>query len=257
MNNLQNKATILGVNISPLTYKKTLACIEDYINKKKKGYICVSAVHLIMECQKNILLKRGVNAATLVTPDGMPLVWLLRSRGASTERVYGPNLMLKTCELAAKKGWRVFLLGGSIRESKTLQSKLLQQFPPLCIVGAIDTPSLPLTDKENQKVIDSINKSHAQVVLVGEGCPTQELWMIENRGALKPNILISVGAAFDFISGKKKQAPWLLQTLGFEWLFRLVQEPKRLGYRYMIQNTMFILYLAGFKPPDSMSVQKF
>jgi N-acetylglucosaminyldiphosphoundecaprenol N-acetyl-beta-D-mannosaminyltransferase len=243
MNNLTGSTSILGITIFPLTYTQTLSRITDFIEKKKKGYICVSAVHLIMECQKNLLLKDGVNAATLVTPDGMPLVWILKSRGFLTERIYGPDLMLKMCALAQKKKWRVFILGGGIGQSAVVCNKLQIKFPSLRCAGMMDTPNLSTRMTDTQHMIDTINKSGATIVFVGMGCPTQESWMIKNRQLLKPNILIGVGAAFDFISGKRKQAPKFLQDIGLEWCYRLIQEPQRLWYRYIIQHGMFLYYI--------------
>ncbi len=240
MNYLQNNTSILGVKISPLSYKKTLACITDYIDSHKKGYICVSAVHLVMECQNNEYLKEGVNEATLITPDGLPLVWILQRRKLATDRIYGPDLMLAICQTAEREKWRIFLLGGSTGQSHVLQRKLRNLFPQLRIVGNLDTPNRIFLKNEGEKAISLINASNAHVVFVGLGCPTQELWMIQNRNKLNSNMLIGVGAAFDYISEFKKHAPRWIRENGFEWLFRLVQEPRRLWRRYLILNVKFI-----------------
>jgi N-acetylglucosaminyldiphosphoundecaprenol N-acetyl-beta-D-mannosaminyltransferase len=243
MKKMQNSLKILGVRVSALTFNKTLTLIGEYIRQNKRGFICVSAVHLIMECQKDEFLRHGVNAATLVTPDGMPLVWLLRLRGYTTQRIYGPDLMEKICELAIRRGWNVFLLGGSSGQNRRLRSALLHKHPSLRLIGGMDTPTLPISIETNRKIIQTINSSKAHIVFVGMGCPLQELWMIKSRAALYPNMLVGVGAAFDFISGKKRQAPALVRRVGVEWLFRLIQEPKRLWRRYIPMNIHFLLLI--------------
>ncbi len=239
-----SKTPILNVNVSCVNYQKTLYQIKRWISTKQKKYICVAAVHLIMECQNKPQLLYGVNKADLVVTDGMPLVWLTKLyRYQDTERVYGPKLMLKICEYAQNNKIKIFLLGGAPNQSRELLVKLIKLFPKLLIVGNQDTPTRPINKKNNNQIIKQINRSNAQIVFIGMGCPYQELWMIENRINLKPNILIGVGAAFDLISGRIKQAPKYMQQIGMEWLFRFIQEPKRLWYRYTVLNVKFIYRL--------------
>jgi N-acetylglucosaminyldiphosphoundecaprenol N-acetyl-beta-D-mannosaminyltransferase len=231
--------SILDVFVDPLTYPQALKTIETFINKDKRGYICVSAVHLLMECHKSLQLKRGVNNATLVTPDGMPLVWILRKKGAQTERIYGPDLMRLVCKEASHKKWRIFLAGGRKGVATRLKKALTQTYPSIKIVGTHETPSLPLNPQENTALIRDINASRADIVFVGMGCPNQEQWMVANRPLIHAPMLIGVGAAFDFLSKTKKQAPIWMQNSGLEWLFRLLQEPKRLWKRYILMNIQF------------------
>lgn len=235
--------SILGVRVSAITYADALREIGRWVVKRKRSYACVAAVHLVMECQKDINLLEGVNGAGLVTPDGMPLVWLLRLYGhKQASRVYGPTLMIKLCALAAQRGWGVYLLGGAKGQSQEVVRVLLRQFPNLRIVGHYDTPVRPVPLLENQKIVAKLNHTSPELVFVGLGCPQQELWMIENRKKLDAPVLIGLGAAFDFLSGRAHQAPLWVQNAGFEWLFRLFQEPKRLWYRYTVINATF-LYL--------------
>jgi N-acetylglucosaminyldiphosphoundecaprenol N-acetyl-beta-D-mannosaminyltransferase len=235
---------ILGVKVSVLTYETILKNIEECILNAEKKYVCVSAVHLLMECQKDEELRVGVNRADVVTTDGMPLVWVLNylKGEPSAKRVYGPELMLRLCSLANQKDYSVFFLGGSIGESSKLAKTLKEKFCELKIAGNMDTPIRPIPN--NKKVLDAINESEAQIVFVGMGCPNQEKWMIENRNKLKANVLIGVGAAFDFITGKEKQAPKWMQNGGLEWFFRLMQNPKRLWYRYLVLNTQFVYLIS-------------
>lgn len=240
-------AELLGVKISALNYQQAIKMIEEWIKRDKRSYVCVSAVHLIMECYKDRQLMNGVNKAGIVTTDGMPLVWYLRhvSQFKRAKRVYGPDLTLKLCKRAAQKGYRVFFLGGARGETEMLEKKLKENYPGLKVVGRIDTPVRPLPREENLKAIKKINNAGADIVFVGLGCPYQEKWMIENRSRLTAGVLIGVGAAFDFITGRARQAPKWMQERGLEWLFRLSQNPRRLMYRYTILNLKFIGALAS------------
>lgn len=245
MTTKQGYTSILGVKVSSTTYSQTLFKIKNWIDNKKKEYICVSNVHSIMECQKDKKLLNGVNRSGVVTPDGVPLVWLSKLYGSKTERVYGPTLLNKLCRLSEKNVYKVIFLGGSTDSLKRLAKKISKLYPKLKVVGYIETPIRPIPDITNKQIIKKINFSKAQLVFVGLGCPHQEYWMIENQKNLNANILIGVGAAFDFISGKVRQAPPWIQKIGFEWLFRLTREPKRLWYRYTTTNILFIYKITG------------
>jgi len=237
------KATdTLGVKVSATSYSQTLKTIFSWLENRQTNYVCVAAVHLVMECQRDVGLLTGVNKAGLIVPDGMPLVWLLKATGKNdVERVYGPDLMLKVCQQAAEERSSIFLLGGTSGQSKQLKTALQKKFPQIKIVGHVDTPLRPITKRKNQQIIKQINASRAQIIFVGLGCPHQERWMIDNLPNLKNGVAIGVGAAFDFITGSVKQAPRWLQNIGLEWLFRLAQEPRRLAYRYLVLNSLFIL----------------
>lgn len=232
--------TILGVNVHKLTYPKVLAKIKNWIDKDKKEYVCVANVHAIMECQKDTKLLKGYNQAGLVTPDGMPLVWLSGFYGRKTERIYGPHLLNRLCGLAERKSYKVFFLGGIDDLSKHLLKKIKGDYPKLNVVGHKNVPVRPIAERDNRVIVKQINSSKAQLVFVGLGCPHQENWMISNRKKLRANVLIGVGAAFDFISGRVKQAPAWIQNIGFEWMFRLTQDPARLWRRYTITNFLFL-----------------
>ena len=239
------KRKIIDINVSALDYSSALCEISYWIDKGIKEYVCVSAVHLLMECQKDLKLREGVNKAGMVTTDGMPLVWVMKYLWGfkKIERIYGPDLMLKLCKLSLKKNYKVFLLGGSKGESSLVAEELKRKFKNLKIVGNIDTPIRPIPNIENSKIISILNSKKPDIVFVGLGCPLQEKWMIENRKKLNINVLIGVGAAFDFISGKSRQANKVLQRLGLEWLYRLMHDPKRLWYRYTVYNFQFVVLL--------------
>jgi len=241
---MKKGAYILNTSITSTTYVEVLKRIQIWIASNSKKYISVAAVHLVMECNSNPTLQKGVNNSAIVTPDGMPLVWLSKLYGVKNiERVYGPTLMKKMCEQAQRKKHKIFLLGGSNGQAKLLKHELLLRFPMLKIVGYSDTPVRPIPERKNRTIIKKVNNSKANIVFIGMGCPQQELWMVQNRDKLAPEILIGVGAAFDFFTGKTKQAPVFIQKSGLEWVFRLFQEPRRLAYRYLVLNTLFIVYV--------------
>ena len=183
--------------------------------------------------------QRVIDHASLVTPDGMPLVWALRLLGfKGQQRVYGPDLMLAWCDRAAQLGIPIYLYGSTDGTLAKLKAHLQQQFPALPIAGCHAPPFRPLTPAEEAADLQRIRQSGAQVVFIGLGCPKQEQWMYRNRGKF-PGVMIGVGAAFAFFSGEVQQAPRWMMKFGLEWFYRLSQEPKRLWKRYLINNPAF------------------
>lgn len=231
---------ILGTNISILNYSSVLSIINKQV-QNGSNFICIAAVSSIMEFFHNKKLQKSVNNSLITTPDGMPLVWLSKLKlKRKVERIYGPNLMLKVCKLAQKRKYKLFFIGGSKNQSNHLKKKLIYRFPKLVIVGMEETPIRPIPKKQNIKIIKNIKKTKPDIIFVGLGCPSQEQWIIENYNKFNKGIFIGVGAAFDFISGKVKQAPAWVQNIGFEWLYRFMQDPKRLWKRYLLYNSQFI-----------------
>ena len=236
------RVSILGTQVSCLNYSKTISIIKQTISHKQVGYVCVAAVHLIMECFDDLRLQTSINQALCVTADGMPLVWIQKLLGNSASRVYGPELTLCLCQYAEKIGWKVFFVGGSTGEGYKMTMELHKRYPRLAIAGTFDTPVRPLPEKQNYKLVKQLNITKPELIFVGLGCPLQERWMINNRPKIRQGVMIGVGAAFDFISKTKRQAPTWVQSLGFEWFVRLIQDPKRLWKRYTVTNARFILY---------------
>jgi N-acetylglucosaminyldiphosphoundecaprenol N-acetyl-beta-D-mannosaminyltransferase len=171
----------------------------------------------------------------------MPVVWATKLLGAQiNNRVYGPTLMLQSCQLAEKEGYSIFLYGGASETLKRLQQKLLERFPHLRIAGAHSPPFRQLKPIEISQDIDMINKALPDLLFIGLGAPKQEKWMARYCQNINVPVTIGVGAAFDFHAGLIKQAPSSIQKIGFEWLFRLCVEPKRLWRRYLKNNPKFI-----------------
>ena len=191
-------------------------------------------------------MRAALNGATLTLPDGKPLVWALQSLGEEIEdRVYGPDLMLAACERSVRTGASHFLYGGRNRAvTRDLEAALRARFPGIGIAGGWSPPFRELTAADRGEVAELINSSGAEIVWVGTGSPRQELWMASMRPLLRASVLVGVGAAFDFHSGRVPQAPTWMQSRGMEWLFRLSREPRRLAPRYLRDNPAFVAAFA-------------
>lgn len=238
------RANILGVGVSAVNMPQALDIIERWMADKARRsgrYVCCSNTHSIMACQTDPALRAIHNRAGLVTPDGMPLVWLSRRAGfAQVERVYGPDLLLALCERTAGSGARHFFYGGAPGVAEKLAENLRRRFPGLHVAGIIVPPFRPLSEAEDAHIVTEIEASGADVVWVGLGMPKQERWMADHAERLRA-VLIGVGAAFDFHAGVKRQAPLWMQQRGLEWLFRLLTEPRRLWRRYFSTIPPFIV----------------
>jgi N-acetylglucosaminyldiphosphoundecaprenol N-acetyl-beta-D-mannosaminyltransferase len=238
-------AEVLGVPLAVTDYERVMDWMDAMIAARQPACVSAAAVHLVMVAQEDERTRAAV-ARTTTVPDGQPLVWALRALGQrDASRVYGPELMARCCERAAVSGTRMFLYGG--RDDAALEqlcTVLATRFPGLDIVGGCSPPYRPLTDAERRAVVQQINGSGADVVWVGTGQPKQEKWMAELREELTPPILVGVGAAFDFHAGLVPQAPSWMQAIGLEWLYRLVQEPRRLWRRYARYNPRFVVGFA-------------
>ena len=223
---------VLGVGVSAINMAQALHTIDNWIAASDPHYVCVTRAHGVMECQADPGLRRIFNAAGLVTPDGMPLVWLLRLHGHShVTRVYRPDLMLAVWS-GGSRGYRHYLYGGAPGVPELLASRLVERFPGLQIAGAVPRPS---GRSPRRKIVRpwTHQRFAARYCLGGREHPKQERWMSEHVGKLSAPVLIGVGAAFDFLSGRKRQAPKWMRNSGLEWLYRLASEPRRLWRRYI------------------------
>lgn len=234
------KISILGAGINPICMNDALDTLFSWISQRRSAYICVTPAHSIMDAYHDSEFRNILNSSGLTTPDGMSVVWILKLLGhRKVERVYGSDLMLKACRFGLQHNWRHYLYGGGNGVAETLTARLVANYPELQIAGMYTPPFRPLTDKEDEEIIKTINESEADVIWVGLSSPKQERWMAEHLGKVDAPVMIGVGAAFDFLSGSKPQAPGWMQRSGFEWLFRLASEPKRLWPRYR-QYPLFV-----------------
>lgn len=240
-----DRVNIIGVGVSAASIPKALATFDGWIESGARHYVCVADVHAVMQTRWNPDFRAVMNGAGMVTSDGMPLVWLCRkARGPEVERVYGPDLLLAACAHGLAAGRRHFFYGGAEGVADTLVDRLRARFPGIAIAGVYSPPFRSLNEDETRDVVERINAAQADYVWVGLGAPKQEYLMRELRPQLTAPVLLGVGAAFDFHSGAKPQAPKLLRDLGLEWLFRLVTEPSRLWPRYRRVIPGFLYHLA-------------
>lgn len=238
------KQKIIKTLVSITSYKNACDWIETWVNNQTSCYIIAANVHVVMTGFWQPSYQTIINQASLVTPDGMPLVWAMRWLGVKEQtRVYGPDLMLACCDRATQEQIPIYLYGSTESTLEKLQHQLQQKFPNLIIAGSHAPPFRPLTEAEETEDRQRIQASGAKIVFVSLGCPKQEQWMARQQGKLKA-VMIGVGAAFSFHSGEVSQAPRWMMKLGLEWLYRLTQEPQRLWKRYFINNPTFLILLA-------------
>ena len=237
---------VLGVRVDALQIPEVIIRMQEWIAQRDTcHYVAVTGMHGITEARRDADFKRVLADADLVVPDGMPLVWIGRLRGHSLRRrVYGPELMLTFCRETASTGFRHFLYGGDAGVPERLAEVLEKSCPGICIAGVYSPPFRPTTSEEDAAIVETINRAAPDVLWVGLSTPKQETWMHQHRSALRVPVVVGVGAAFDFLSSRKKQAPEWMREHGLEWLFRLLQEPRRLWKRYLVRGSEFVFLVA-------------
>jgi N-acetylglucosaminyldiphosphoundecaprenol N-acetyl-beta-D-mannosaminyltransferase len=240
------KFSVLGVKVDAVQIPDVNLQMRDWIAQRGRSrYIAVTGMHGVMEAHHSTEFRSVLDDADLVVPDGMPLVWFGRMRGHSfPRRVYGPELMQRFCEQTAGWGYRHFIYGGDADVPDQVAGKLRALCPEIHIVGADSPPFRALTPEEDAAVVQRINNAAPDVLWIGLGTPKQELWMRKHRDLLNVPVMVGVGAAFDFLASRKRQAPVWMQEHGLEWLFRLVQEPRRLWKRYLVGGSEFVFLAA-------------
>lgn len=238
------KQSVVGTPISILTFDRVRQILESP-RQDRATVVAVCNVHSVMSARRDRGLAEALKAADVATPDGMPLVWGLRAMGHSQEeRVYGPEIMRRSI-LNPDSKLTHFLFGATEETLTRLQASVREQNPSVQIAGAIAPPFRPLTEGEEDAIIDEIRASGATVLWVGLGMPKQELWMHRMTQRLPGMTILGVGAAFDFLAGTKREAPNWMRSHGLEWLYRLIQEPRRLWRRYLWNNPAFLVLLGA------------
>ncbi len=243
---MTKRVNVLGVGVSVLNLQTALDEIGAAIRDKRKGYICVTGVHGVMEAQADPAFRKILNQSFLCTADGMPMVWMGKiHHHPEMRRVYGPDLMLDVCSWSQKNTCRHFFYGGAPGVADTLAEKLKAKFPKLEVVGTFTPPFRPLNADEERQLAEMVRAAKPDILWVGLSTPKQEKFMADYLPKLDSTLMIGVGAAFDFHSGRVKQAPRWMQRSGLEWFFRLCQEPRRLAARYLINNPIFVMKIIG------------
>ena len=249
------KCNVLGVNVEATDYERAVNRIVEAANNRETLGISALAVHGVMTGVMDNEHRHRLNDLELIVPDGQPVRWALNWLHGTKlkDRVYGPNLMLKTCQAAAEQDVSIFLFGGKQELLDDLQASLLEMFPTLKIAGMLASKFRTVSAAEKQEIITTIRQSGAAITMVGLGCPRQEVWAYEFKNELEMPVL-AVGAAFNFHAGQLDQAPPVMQRWGLEWFYRLIKEPTRLWQRYLILNPYYLglvfLQLTGLKKFD-------
>ena len=245
LENKQQTHKILGLPVSAIRMVDALNAVQSWIANHDPHYICCVPAHAVMEAYDHPELRTVYAESGLNTPDGMAIVWLLRRAGhPEVGRVYGPDLLLKACEYGLAHGWRHYFYGGTQTAMDSLVIKLANRFPSFKVAGAESPPFRPLTAVEEEEMAAHIRAAAPDIIWVGLGSPKQEQWMYDHVAGLGVPVLVGVGAAFDFLSGTKPQAPRWVQRSGLEWFYRLVSEPRRLWRRYLLGYPRFAWLVA-------------
>ena len=239
------RANVLGIGIDAITPEVALDQLFARPSRERGDYVCVTGVHGVMEAQRDVELRRILNESMLTVPDGMPTVWIGHLQGHRTmARVYGPTLLLDVCRRSLDAKRTHFFFGGAPGVAEALARALSERFPGLRVVGTYTPPFRPLNAEEEAELRAQVAKAKPDFFWVGLSTPKQERFMAVHRGMPGVGVMIGVGAAFDMHSGRTRQAPRWMQRNGLEWLFRMVQEPRRLFWRYARNNPAFILRAA-------------
>ena len=234
-------ADILGILLSAIDMNRAMELTQRWIATGRSTYICMTGVHGVMESQSNAQLRRVLNEAFINAPDGMPMSWVGWLQGhRHMDRVYGPDFMKNCCRLSVEKGFRHYLYGGKPGVAQALKHVLEERFPGLQIVGTYTPPFRNLTHDEEDELLKDVQNAKPDILWVGLSTPKQEFFMAEYVDRLRVPLLVGVGAAFDFHTGRIQEAPAWIKRSGLQWLHRLLQDPRRLWRRYLLNNSAFV-----------------
>lgn len=249
------RCNILGVRVSAIDMEEAVRLSDCRIRGGGRSYISLTGVHGVMEGHADADFRAIFNHAFITAPDGMPTVWVGRAQGYSRmARVYGPDFMLRMCRLSPARGYRHFFYGGNAGVADLLAQNLSSRYSGLQIAGTFAPPFRDLSGSEEHDFTAQIKSSKPHVLWVGLSTPKQEKFMARYIDKLNVPLMVGVGAAFDIHAGKIADAPGWMKNSGLQWLHRLVQEPRRLGRRYLVNNPRFIwniaLQLSGIRNFD-------
>lgn len=230
---------VLGVTINAARFDDVLYRVLKAPETGERLALHFATAHTVVEAQESTRLRSALDEG-LVQPDGMPLVWLGRAAGRRVERVCGPDFMPALIEHGIRAKRSHFFYGGAPGVPETLVARLSERYPGLRVAGTLSPPFRDLAGPEEEAIIAQINAAEPDYVWVGLGTPKQDLWLAANRARLNAPVLLAVGAAFDFLAGRRRRAPRWMQRSGTEWIYRLATEPRRLGSRYTRVNARFL-----------------
>ncbi|HEY9596218.1 MAG TPA: WecB/TagA/CpsF family glycosyltransferase [Cyanophyceae cyanobacterium] len=223
---------VIDSSITALPFDEQIQTMLQWAGRGESRSVCVANVHMLMEAYRNPVMARVLENADMVTPDGMPLVWMMRLLGVrNQDRVAGMDIFSSLCQQAQDSNVSIFFTGSQASILDVMRINLERDFPNLKIAGMEPLPFRPLTPQEDEELIKKINESGAGLVFVSLGCPKQEQWMAQHKGQIRA-VMIGLGGVFPVYAGIHKRAPQQIRDLGLEWFYRLIQEPRRLWSRY-------------------------
>ena len=239
---MHQRVNILGTQVSSISSTDLLADFKVAIQNKKLMQVAITPVNSILAAYKNRQVQNVYNTADYVLCDGMPVKWASTFLNTPiVERITGLDLLPSLVAFAANENFSLFLLGASPGVGEKLKQVILQQYPNCKIVGVYVPPFMPVFDAaENKKMVDAVNTTAPDIVLISLTAPKQDLWITQNKSQLHPALYVGIGGAFEVMAGLAKRAPKWVQKAGLEWLYRFIQEPKRLFRRYFIEAPLFI-----------------
>lgn len=231
---------IMGVNIAAINMSWLLEFTNRYIKQLSGDYLCVSNVHTTVTAHEDPDYCAIQNGGIMAIPDGRPLSVIGKKRGyKNMERITGPDYMRKMFELSIEKEYKHFFYGSTVETLKKMNRNIVNKYPQICIAGMYSPPFRTITEEEDVEIVEMIDKANPDFVWVGLGAPKQENWMAEHKGRIK-GFMVGVGAGFDYFAGNISRAPQWMQNSNLEWLYRLLQDPRRLFIRYWHTNFKFI-----------------
>ena len=231
---------IMGVNLAAVNMPWLIEFTKKHIKELSGNYMCVSNVHTTVMSYDDVTYCAVQNGGIMAIPDGGPLSSVGRKRGfPEMKRTTGPDYMKEILKISAQEGYRHFFYGSTEKTLHKLSRIIERRYPDVKVAGMYSPPFRALTKEEDEHIVQMINESNADFVWIGLGAPKQERWMAEHQDVIK-GFMVGVGAAFDYEAGNIDRAPIWMQKLNLEWLYRLLQEPKRLFKRYFYTNTKFI-----------------
>jgi N-acetylglucosaminyldiphosphoundecaprenol N-acetyl-beta-D-mannosaminyltransferase len=241
------KMNILGINMDCLSYGEMHRTFKHWLSDKESRSHSLALINV--NCCVSPLFDRKLltlyNSADIVGIDSMPfLKWARAFYKRDCDRLYAPDIMLEVSSKAKEHGYSFFLYGGAQDAPDKIEEYLSERFEGINVVGKYSPPFRPLTAQEDQEVCDMINESRPDFLWVGLGSPKQDIWISEHREKIRGTIMVASGATFDFFSGRIKQAPAWIRTSGFEWLYRLTKDFRRLWVRYIVYNLIFVVLFA-------------
>ena len=244
------RVPFMNTQIDNYTMEEAIDAIDRLICQDKNGYVVTPNIDHIVKLESDQLLQKVYADADIILTDGKPMIWMSKLYGTPIkEKVSGSDLFPNLCKLAAEKGYRVFLLGAAEGVAAKAAFNLQNKFPGLIIAGTYSPPfGFEKDENELQNILRIVTEAKPHILIVGLGCPKQEKFIYNYRNELNVPVSLGLGASIDFEAGILKRAPKWMADHGFEWFYRIVQDPKRMAKRYFVDDMKIIRLYFKYRP---------